>query len=219
MDVEEEATPTHGAPSFRCPTCEKVSQQHWFPMKRRDFNGVDSRVLRSDCQLCGSPAYWIDEELVVPPPRIGTPASPDLEGQQLEIYNEARAIAARSPRAAVALLRLLVELLVNELHDKLPEDKQAKRDTLNERIKSLSNSGDLNRRVIDAMHAVRLVGNEAVHAGLIELEIDDAPQVIDLLFRIVNMIIDNTRTLPRQVGAVLEQHDYEPKTPKADAGS
>jgi len=54
----------------------------------------------------------------------------------------------------------------------------------------------LPKRVQEAMDTVRIVGNEAVHPGVLNL--NDDPVIVDSLFKLVNLIVERMLTEPRQ---------------------
>jgi hypothetical protein len=143
--------------------------------------------MRATCRSCGEHSYWVDEQLAWPRPQFGSPPSDDLQGELRDLYEEARDVAARSPRSAAALLRLLVERLVTELGETEGQ--------LFERIGRLAARGEITRRTVDALDAVRVAGNGAVHAGQIDPEGLDDHEAVLLLFSIVNTLIETAISL------------------------
>lgn len=152
---------------------------------------ADAAIRRSTCQTCAKHGYWVNESLVWPALRLGDPSSPYLPDDVREVYEEARSVVAHSPRAAAALLRLAVERLATELGET--------EGTLNARIGRLAKNGDITRTTIDALDAVRLTGNNAVHEGQIDPNGNDDLKVALLLFQIVNRIADDTIGMQRTV--------------------
>jgi hypothetical protein len=94
-------------------------------------------------------------------------------------YMEARRVFDDSPRAAAALLRLSVQKLCGHLGTPGKD--------LNADIAALVARG-LPRHVQMALDSVRVVGNNAVHPG--ELDIRDDPGTARSLFDCVNWIVD-----------------------------
>lgn len=92
-------------------------------------------------------------------------------------YLEASSILGGSPRGAAALLRLCVQKLCKAL------GKPGK--DINADIKSLVEDG-LPLQIQQALDVVRVVGNEAVHPGTLDL--NDKPETVAALFNLVNMM-------------------------------
>ena len=69
-------------------------------------------VCVSLCAKCENATLWLDEKIIYPTARMGPPANSDLPDNVKEIYEEASAIARLSTRAACALLRLAIEMLL-----------------------------------------------------------------------------------------------------------
>jgi hypothetical protein len=103
-------------------------------------------------------------------------------------YQEAAAVLSRSPRAAAGLLRLVVEKVCTQLE---PTGKD-----INTRIGNLVKQG-LPTRIQQALDTVRVVGNEAVHPGTMDLE-DDQDTCLKL-FTLVNIIVQDRITQPKTI--------------------
>jgi polyhydroxyalkanoate synthesis regulator phasin len=106
----------------------------------------------------------------------------------LKDYEEARRVLPESVRAAAALLRLAVQKLCKELGQK--------GENLNDDIGNLVKNG-LDQRIQQALDIVRVTGNNAVHPG--EMNLEDSPEVVEELFKLVNMIVDEMITKPREL--------------------
>jgi hypothetical protein len=116
----------------------------------------------------------------IPPPH------PKLPKPTTSLYQEAREVAAASPRSAAALLRVALEALLAELH---PSRKQ-----LAERIDELHAQG-LPTPHTQAMDVLRLIGNEAAHAGT--LHDADNPETVRELFHYLNYLAESSETVRR----------------------
>jgi hypothetical protein len=119
--------------------------------------------------------------------------NPDLSEDVKRDYEEARSIASLSPRGAAALLRLAIQKVCMELGEK-GED-------LNNDIAGLVKKG-LNPKIQKALDSVRVIGNEAVHPGQMDLR-DDA-DAASKLFGLVNLIADAMISQPKQVDKIYE---------------
>ena len=105
-------------------------------------------------------------------------------------YREAGVIFTISPRGAAALLRLCVQKLCRTL---LGEDATK---TIDQDIALLVARG-LDKRIEQALDIVRVVGNEAVHPGTMDLR-DDAATAEEL-FQLINIITDTMISRPKRL--------------------
>ncbi len=109
-------------------------------------------------------------------------------------YDEAREILLSSPRSAAALLRLCVQKLCIVLGEK--------GDNINEDIGSLVTKG-LSPHVQRALDIVRVVGNEQVHPGT--LDVRDNLEIALKLFALVNFIVDDQISKPKVIAELYTQ--------------
>ena len=147
----------------------------------------------SRCYNCDNFSVWIGSKIIYPISSSAPLPNPDLPADVLEDYNEAAAILHLSPRAAAALLRLVIQKMCAELG--------AQGETLHKQIGYLVKIG-LNSNIQKALDAVRVIGNNAVHPGKIDVS-DDIPTVNNL-FSLVNMIADEMITKPKRINDVYE---------------
>jgi hypothetical protein len=193
LRTDRDVVPGFYKARFRCPTCETVAAQKWIKIFADNIGvwGVKTRFLPVDdahlskCEACDSIAIWIEKKLAFPSVSLSVPPVPDLSGDARSFYDEAAAIADRSPRAAAALLRACVESILTEVTGKKNLDKA---------IAALE-ADDMPSEIIDMMDVVRLNGNGALHAAA--LYGDDDATTVSRLFTLVEAIVERTITRRR----------------------
>ncbi len=142
----------------------------------------------SVCFNCGDVAVWVHDHIVFPPVVAGPAANPDLPTGVMDDYNEASRIVNVSPRGAAALLRLSIQKLCVELGERGKK--------IDDDIASLVKKG-LSPLVQKALDAVRVIGNEAVHPGTLDLK--DDTDTASKLFGLVNLIAEQMISNPKHV--------------------
>jgi hypothetical protein len=126
--------------------------------------------------------------LVVPSNGGFEPPNPDLPEDVKADYLEAAAIAQRSPRGAAALLRLCVQKICAFLGY-----TQGK---IDDAIAAMVGDG-LPVQISQALDVVRVIGNNAVHPGVIDLT--DDVELVAQLAGLLNLIADNRISEPKRV--------------------
>jgi len=140
------------------------------------------------CHNCSNVHLWLGDKLVFPRSSVAPPANLDTPAAILQDYNEARDVLALSPRASAALLRLAIQKLCIELGG---DGKN-----INNDIAALVKKG-LDVRVQKALDILRVVGNESVHPG--SMDLNDDPETAESLFRIFNVIVEKMISEPKHV--------------------
>jgi len=152
------------------------------------------------CTHCRQVGIWHDGKMVVPASGGAPLPNPDLPTDVRADYEEANAILTASPRGAAALLRLAVQKLCKVLGES--------GENINADIAALVKKG-LPVMVQQALDVVRVVGNNAVHPGQIDLQ--DNPAIAASLFTLVNLIADDRISRPAQVKAMYDSLPDEQK--------
>lgn len=220
-DLIRRASPVFGEAGFQCAHCRVFSQQAWWSVRlqpdevppdnaragsatqieidalasaieapdRPTFRAKNIRM--SECYVCKDLTIWLGDTFIwpaavgdIPRPSVDMPA--DVKAD----FEEAASIFAKSPRAAAALLRLALEKLCRHF---------GKKGDVNKMIGELVKDG-LSPKLQRAFDFVRVMGNEAVHPGTID--IDDNAEVVATLFRLLNLIVAQMITEGRQIDAV-----------------
>lgn len=187
--------PTHEKKEFHCIHCGVYSAQFWRKFQWR-HNDYENMKVKDDlsycvCSHCNEWSYWHNGRMIVPSEAPVPPAHEDLPQSCTTEYDEARDIVGRSPRAAAALLRLCVQKLIAELGEKGKN--------INDDIASLVRKG-LPVEVQQALDYCRVVGNNGVHPG--EIELTDNPEIAHSLFEMVNFIVEDRISRPKKVASL-----------------
>lgn len=181
-------------------------------LRSTEYNmGSIENLFFSQCYNCDEISIWIYDRLAWPATGEAPLPNSDLPDEVRGDYDEANSILDLSPRGAAALLRLAIQKLCKELGE--PGKN------INDDIASLVKNG-LDKRVKQALDVVRVVGNNAVHPGQIDLKDDRA--TAEKLFGLVNLIADIMISQPKHIEAMhgdlpenakkaIEQRDGEKK--------
>ena len=153
-----------------------------------------ANVFVSRCFSCKDIAIWKHDNLLYPTVRHEVESNPDLNPDIRADFDEARAVFSTSPRASAALLRLCLQKLCKQLGQsgkKIDDD-----------IGAWVAKG-LPIAIQQALDLVRVVGNNAVHPGTINLNDDRATAA--KLFELVNLIAENQITQPKAIAKLFDE--------------
>jgi hypothetical protein len=150
-------------------------------------------VFASECYSCKQIAAWAGGSLIFPQGHVEIEPNEDLPDDVRADYKEAALIFRTSPRGAAALLRLGIQKLCDHLGQRGQK--------LDDAIGSLVKSG-LEPRVQKALDIVRVIGNESVHPG--QMDLRDDPETALELFRLVNLIAERMISQPRHIDTMYE---------------
>ena len=199
--MSEYYPPIYESNQFHCLHCGVFAVQDWAHIvsKRKIGNATGTQPIQSGnvevevsiCLHCKNGTLWLAEKIIYPPTRSAPPANSDLPDDVKQIYDEAAAIADQSPRAACALLRVAIEILIRHLGET---------NRINEGIKNLVKKG-LDLQVQQSLDIVRITGNNAVHPG--KIDFDDTTDV-QALFNLINVIAGVLITQPKQIQALYD---------------
>jgi hypothetical protein len=150
------------------------------------------------CYNCKKISVWVHERLVFPPQGCGVLPHSDLPPEIVADFEEARRILELSPRGSAALLRLCVQKLCVVIGEKGRN--------IDEDIGNLVKKG-LNPIIQKALDVVRVIGNEAVHPGVLDLRDDRATEA--QLFEIINIIAEQMLGGPKKVQSMYDSLPIE----------
>jgi hypothetical protein len=190
-------------PAPRCPWCDAHERQSRYGAvvgyDRRGAGqapawwgiGRQAEGLRlSFCGECGRYAVWHEEGLLWPHTTGAPRAHHDMPAAVRADFDEARAVFERSPRAAAALLRLVLRRLCRELG--LPGERT------DDDLAALVRAG-LPAPLVTMLREAHAAGGEAVPPGV--LDQSDSRATALNLFAVLNGIVD------RLIG---ESHAWRP---------
>lgn len=201
--MKDYVPPAVEADSFNCPFCDSYAQMQWYRVGLRN-SGVHFFVdewLYCRCVKCDEYSVWKtvidngfvsedDSEMVYPIMVTSPKPNEDMPDDIRAIYEEARQVEPYSKRAAAALLRLCAEKLLHHLGNS---------GSLNDIIGELVKKG-LPERIKNGLDIVRVTGNDAIHA-VSEMRVDEKPEHVAFLFKLINLIVDNQITEPKDIQA------------------
>jgi len=183
--------PTRDATAFNCPHCHAYAKQGWGGLMRFVNNtnhGAIPYARLGTCTHCEGFTIWLYQKMIYP---LTSPApfpNSDLPEGIKQDFEEARQIATLSPRGAAALLRLSIQKICAHLGE---EGKNINKDIASLVVKGLP------VKVQQALDLVRVVGNNAVHPG--QIDVKDDIGITNNLFGLVNLIADVMITQPKHI--------------------
>lgn len=196
-------SPQYKKSAFTCPDCSIFSKHDWTSTLVNETYGqftghlgmigekqTISNLDLCKCEQCGYISFWYKEKLIWP---LNTGVETPLEEMPediRELYKEASSIVELSPKESCAILRLALQKLCNRLAG---QDEKKKIDGA---IKKLVEKG-LPSTLQKAMDTVRIVGDEAVHPG--EINVDDNKELAIAMFRLMNIIIEKMIVEPKEI--------------------
>jgi len=177
--------------AFNCPFCNAYAQQLWrrlcYSGGIRAWQKENPNILTSTCLKCKREAIWTFESMIYPDHSGIEPPNEDLNRDIKDDYLEAASILQKSPRGAAALLRLALQKLCKQLGESGK--------SINSDIASLVKKG-LPLKIQQCLDAIRVIGNEAVHPG--KLDLKDDIETARQLFGLVNFIAYSMITKPKE---------------------
>lgn len=177
--------------AFNCPHCQAYSHQKWHKgalFSHRSYGDIIEDLDIAKCSHCENLSYWLGGK-IINPESTGIPSpNDDLEEDIKLDYLEAASIFNKSPKGAAALLRLGIQKLCKQLGET--------GENINSDIASLVAKG-LPIQVQQALDTVRVIGNECVHPG--QMNLNDNRDIAKKLFELINIIAQIMITQPKDI--------------------
>jgi hypothetical protein len=192
--------------AFNCPHCGAFANQLWYyTVKVADISHLPNNISAvyrgnieyikfAECAHCKKHSIWHYDNMIFPFSGNAPLPNPDLPDNIKSDYEEAKNIVSLSPRGSVALLRLAIQKLCKHLGESGKN--------INDDIGNLVKKG-LPATLQKALDSVRVIGNNAVHPGQIDLK-DDIETAIKL-FNFVNIICDAMITQPKKIAEFYDE--------------
>ena len=196
MTVQHYTSPEFKKTWFTCPHCWAFSQQEWTQLYASSPWGVSLAL----CGHCEKISIWFWQawyndrwtqfnwSMVYPKASHTLLPNEDLSEDIKADYLEASTIIDDSPRWACALLRLALQKLMVQLWE---SGKDINCDIWN-LVKAW-----LNPTIQKALDTVRVIWNESVHPG--EIDMKDNKEIAIKLFGLINLIANALITQPKEV--------------------
>ena len=182
---------------FNCPHCGAYAHQEWytyiqagnFHQRGASYKSESAQGLAlSYCSRCNRYSLWVYEKMVYPKLSIAPLPLGDMPENVKEDYLEARNVLNESPRSAGALLRLALQKLMPHLGESGKN--------LNTDIGNLVKKG-LSVEIQKALDSLRVIGNESVHPG--ELDLKEDFKTAQALFNLINLIVERMIVEPKKI--------------------
>lgn len=144
------------------------------------------------CKSCKKFHIKLNDKIIYPQTSSLPVPNHDMPSEIISLYNEARNIFESSPRASAALLRLALQKLCIELGEK--------GENLNKDIGALVEKKQIPETIQKAFDSIRIIGNNAVHPGNINLE--ENKDSVAALFSILNFIVEKTISESKKINEI-----------------
>lgn len=185
-------SPQFSVSAFNCPFCNAYSKQIWKVAQYYSGSFIDlDDTWICFCAHCDRYSIWHEETMIYPDFSGIELPNKDLEKDVQTDYQEAASIINKSPRGAAALLRLAIQKLCIQLGEKGKD--------INTDIGNLVKKG-LPVKVQESLDILRVIGNEAVHPG--QLDLKDDIKTACSLFKLVNFIAEKMITERKEIEAI-----------------
>jgi len=201
MATEKYYPPQYRHTQFHCAHCKVYARQYWGNLETwnkfswQGLNGINlsDDFVVSKCAHCDRVTIWFEEAILYPRLITVEDANEDMPSDVKALYGESAQVLSISPRAAAALLRLGLQLLLGEVGG---EGKN-----INADIKTIVASG-VEPQTQKALDIIRVFGNNAAHPG--EIQLDEDVQLVTSMYGMMNFITDRLISQKRQIDTMFD---------------
>lgn len=194
--------PEYKSENFHCAHCGVYASQYWGYLCTRKMTGVthisqgqslSDKFAASICSHCREWSIWVEESLVYPAQITVENPNDDMPDDVKKLYKESAQILSASPRAAAALLRLGLQILLGAVGG---DGKNINNDI--KKIVALGVEPETQR----ALDILRVFGNSGAHPG--EIKLDEDPGLVHKMYRLMNYVTDRLITQKNQINELFE---------------
>lgn len=194
--------PEYESENFHCAHCGVYASQYWGYLCTRKMTGVthisrgqslSDKFATSICSHCREWSIWVEESLVYPAQITVEDPNDDMPDEVKKLYRESAQILSISPRAAAALLRLGLQILLGAVG--------GDGNNINDDIGKIVKSG-VEPETQRALDILRVFGNSGAHPG--EIKLDEDPGLVHKTYGLMNYITDRLITQKNQINELFE---------------
>lgn len=193
---------------FNCAHCKVFAHQTWIgnlrgelvsavilnlPNKPSENLSPSDLFAASKCTHCNKWSIWIDKFLVYPAQITVEDPNDDMPDEVKKLYRESAQVLSISPRAAAALLRLGLQILLGAVGG---DGKN-----INDDIKKIVALG-VEPETQRALDILRVFGNSGAHPG--EIKLDEDPGLVHKMYGLMNYVTDRLITQKNQINELFE---------------
>ena len=189
--------PEYRKDEFNCAHCKVFAHQAWGGSLSCS-NIFDSHLplnllTVSKCKHCGKWSIWIERSLVYPAQITVEDPNDDMPDEVKKLYRESAQVLSISPRAAAALLRLGLQILLGVVGG---DGKN-----INDDIKKIVELG-IEPETQKALDVLRVFGNNGAHPG--ESQRDEDTGLVNKMYGLMNYVTDRLITQKNQINELFE---------------
>ena len=189
--------PEYRKDEFNCAHCRVFAHQIWSKLRASDLLEVvylpSALLTVSKCKHCNKWSIWIEESLVYPAQITVEDPNDDMPDEVKKLYRESAQVLSISPRAAAALLRLGLQILLGAVGG---DGKN-----INDDIGKIVESG-VEPETQRALDILRVFGNSGAHPGKIKL--DEDPGLVHKMYGLMNYVTDRLITQKNQINELFK---------------